>query len=136
MVIFHSYVSLPEGTRRIPRAIFQVIDTCAHYDWYASGSQPKSLVLGMGKGKGLATCNRSSMETHIFNIFQHFSTIRPSNLILWIESASLCTQARYDLTDPQALARFLQDSDVRLVRAKCGPQAPCRTSTIKDTGVG
>ncbi len=29
---------------------------------------------------------------------------------------------RYDLKDPLALARFLQDADIRLVRAKFGPQ--------------
>ena len=29
---------------------------------------------------------------------------------------------RYDLQDPLALARFLQDADIRLVRAKFGPQ--------------
>jgi len=29
---------------------------------------------------------------------------------------------RYDLSDPLALARFLQDADIRLVRAKFWPQ--------------
>ena len=76
----------------------------------------------------------SQISTYAF-AFHIFSIFQPRDLILWIESAQLCTQARYDLTDPQALARFLQDSDVRLVRAKCGPQSPCVTSTIKDTGV-
>ena len=37
---------------------------------------------------------------------------------------SMCAKAhRYDLKEPRAFAQFLQDADIRLIRAKCGPQS-------------
>ena len=38
-------------------------------------------------------------------------------------SQRICPKARYSLKDPRAFAQFLRDSDVRLVRAKFGPQS-------------
>ena len=47
----------------------------------------------------------------------------PTTFLEVSEEVVLKIQAdRYDLKDPLALARFLQDADIRLVRAKFWPQ--------------
>eukprot|EP00435_Cladocopium_sp_Y103_P070840 s287_g36.t1 len=77
------------------------------------------------------TSAKNKMEEQILKALDDLHLLPSANEALEVESEATLKQpaanegmvaanpeARYDLTDPEALARFLQDSDVRLVRAK------------------
>ena len=60
------------------------------------------------------------MIVYCSNCFFIFSPFE-KDFLVW--SQRICPKARYSLKDPRAFAQFLRDSDVRLVRAKFGPQS-------------